>query len=122
MIMSLWVAQAFLGLVFLVTGTFKVFFYEKSREHLKIAQVATKQMIITIGVLETLGALGVILPAATGILPWLTPTAAIGLALTMIVALRFNIKNDEVLHIPLNIILLAAAIFVGYSRFVIAPL
>jgi uncharacterized membrane protein YphA (DoxX/SURF4 family) len=119
---TLWMAQVLLGLVFMTTGIFKVFFYEKSREHLKIAQVAPKRMVRTIGVLEILGALGVILPTATGILPWLTPVAAIGLALIMIGAMGFNVKNSEASHTPMNIILLLTALFVVYGRFVIAPL
>ena len=36
-----------------------------------------------IGVLEVLGAVGVVLPAATGVLPWLVPVAAACLALLM---------------------------------------
>jgi hypothetical protein len=37
-----------------------------------------------IGVLEVLEAIGIVLPALTGIVPWLTPLAALGLVLTMI--------------------------------------
>ena len=119
---SLWIAQVLLGLVFIASGSFKVFFYEKSRERLNIAQAAPRSVVMTIGMLEILGALGVILPAATGILPWLTPVAAIGLALTMIGAMAFNVKNGDASHAPVNLVLLLVAIFVVVGRFVIAPL
>ena len=36
-----------------------------------------------IGLLEVLGAVGVVLPAATGVLPWLVPVASACLALLM---------------------------------------
>src|SRR5689334_13371734 len=109
---GLWVAQALLALVFMTSGGFKVFRYEKSRERLPVAQAAPRWVVATIGTLEILGAIGVILPAATGILPWLTPIAAIGLALTMIGAMAFNVKNGDVSHTPVNIVLLLIALFV----------
>jgi len=40
-----------------------------------LADIGRDRMRI-IGGLETLGAFGLIVPAATGILPWLTPVAA----------------------------------------------
>jgi len=119
---GLWIAQVLLGLVFVTSGGFKVFFYEKSRERLKLAQVSPRSAVATIGVLEILGALGMILPAATGIMPWLTPVAAIGLALTMIGATGFNVKNGDASHVPVNLVLLLVAMFVVVGRFVIAPL
>ena len=119
---GLWIAQVLLGLVFVTSGGFKVFFYEKSRERLKLAQVAPRSAVSTIGVLEILGALGMILPAATGIMPWLTPVAAIGLALTMIGATGFNVKNGDASHVPVNLVLLLVAMFVVVGRFVIVPL
>lgn len=119
---GLWIAQALLALVFMISGGFKVFFYQKSRERLPVAQVAPRGVITTIGTLEILGAIGVILPAATGILPWLTPAAAIGLALTMIGAMGFNVKNGNASHAPVNLVLLFLSIFVVVGRFVIAPL
>jgi hypothetical protein len=38
----------------------------------------------TVGLLEVLGALGLVLPGALGVAPLLTPLAAVGLAMTMI--------------------------------------
>lgn len=49
-----------------------------------------------IGVAELLGGLGLLLLAAlTGILPWLTPLAATGLALIMILAAGFHAMREE---------------------------
>ncbi len=41
------------------------------------------------------GALGLILPAVTGIATWLVPTAAIGLVIVMTGALRRHIADGE---------------------------
>ena len=42
-----------------------------------------------------LGAVGIVLPALTGILPWLTPLAALGLVLTMLGAARTHLRRAE---------------------------
>lgn len=41
-------------------------------------------------VAESLGGVGLILPQLTGILPWLTPLAAVGLILVMVGAIIFH--------------------------------
>ena len=74
-----------------------------------------------IGVLELLGALGLILPALTGILPWLTPLAAVGLGLTMVGAALTNLHTGKPRHLIANAVLLIATTFVAYGRFVGLP-
>jgi len=75
-----------------------------------------------IGVAEILGAVGLVLPALTGILPWLTPLAAAGLVILMVSAAIFHLRRKESPNITLNLILLAMAAFVAYGRFVLVPL
>jgi hypothetical protein len=75
-----------------------------------------------IGLLEVLGATGLILPAVTGILPGLTPLAALGLALTMIGAMLTHLRRKELPMIAVNFVLLALAAFVVYGRYVALPL
>jgi hypothetical protein len=66
---------------------------------------------------ELLGALGLILPLVTGILPWLTVLAAIGLALIQLLAiLTEHMPKKEYNVIPVNIVLLAFAVFVVFGR------
>ncbi|MBU0493781.1 MAG: DoxX family protein [Chloroflexi bacterium] len=68
------------------------------------------------------GAVGLILPAATGILAWLTPWSAALLALMMLVALGFHIVCREGrLSIVVGLILFALAASVAVGRWVIAP-
>ena len=68
-----------------MTGTMKVM---KKKEDLvdKMGFVEdfSQQQVYGIGILEILEAFGAILPWATGILPWLSPLAVLGLALTMV--------------------------------------
>jgi hypothetical protein len=71
---------------------------------------------------EFLGAVGLILPALTGILPWLTPLAGALLALIMLLAIGFHLARRENPNMVLNLILALLAAAVAYGRFVIVPL
>jgi hypothetical protein len=74
-----------------------------------------------IGVAELLGAIGLILPMLTGILPWLTVAAAMGLAVLQVCATIFHISRGEVKSLPANAILLLLSLFVIVGRVFIVP-
>jgi uncharacterized membrane protein YphA (DoxX/SURF4 family) len=65
-----------------------------------------------IGVLEVLGAIGLIVPAATGIAPILTPVAALGLALVMAAAVLVHVRRKEQFASPLVLGVLALVVAV----------
>ena len=73
-------------------------------------------LLRTIGAVEILGAIGVILPAVTRIKPWLTPLAAAGLGIIMVLALVFHLARGEANLIAINIVLGAIAAFVAWGR------
>jgi putative oxidoreductase len=70
-----------------------------------------------IGLAELAAAAGLILPAATRVLPGLTPLAALGLAIIMALAIPFHIMRGEANVIGLHIVVLALAAFVAWGRF-----
>lgn len=70
-----------------------------------------------IGLAELAGALGLILPAATGLAPVLTPLAAAGLALLMVLAALTHLRRNEPAAIALNAALLIAAAIIAWGRF-----
>ena len=78
---------------------------------------SSKGLVTFIGVAELLGGLGLILPYATGIMPSLTPIAAIALAVIMLLAAGFHAKRKEYPGIVMNLILLVLAVFVVIGRF-----
>ncbi len=71
---------------------------------------------------RVLGAIGVILPAATAVRPWLTIAAAAGLATVMVLAIVFHLVRREWPNIALNVVLGILAIAVLYGRLVVEPL
>ena len=66
-------------------------------------------LVRTIGVLEILGAAGLILPPLTGIAPWLAVAAAIGLVLIQVGGIAVHLSRGEARLIGLNIGLLVTA-------------
>ncbi|MEH7249308.1 DoxX family protein [Neobacillus niacini] len=114
---ALWIVQILLGLMFLFAGSSKAFSYEKTKASMPWVQDYSRSLVIFIGVAELLGGLGLILPYALGIAPILTPIAAIGIAVIMILAAGLHIKRKENQAIGMNIILLALALFVAIGRF-----
>ena len=70
-----------------------------------------------IGVVELLGAVVLILPAATGIAPVLTPIAATGLAVLMVLAAATHIRRREPSGVAVNAVLFALAAVVAWGRF-----
>jgi uncharacterized membrane protein YphA (DoxX/SURF4 family) len=113
---ALWVVQIILGLAFIMFGSMKAFQCEKAKASLPWVKDSSKGLVTFIGVAELLGGLGLILPYALGIAPILTPIAAIGIGIIMILAAGFHIKRKENQAIGMNIIFLALAIFVAIGR------
>ncbi len=74
-----------------------------------------------IGICEMLAAVGLILPALTGILPWLTPLAAVGLVLVMIGAAVFHLSRHEHSNVLLTVVLIAICVIVAYGRWSTMP-
>ena len=122
---ALWIVQGILALVFIMAGFMKISQPKNALKEKGMSYVEdfTDRQVNLIGILEVLGAIGLILPALTGILPTLTPFAAVGLILTMIGAavthLRRSGENQKIIT---NLVLLALALFVAYGRFVLVPL
>lgn len=69
-----------------------------------------------IGVCELLAAIGLILPQLTNIRPKLTPLAAAGLTLIMVMAVVFHITRGEFPAVGFNLVLGSMAAFVAYQR------
>jgi DoxX-like family len=79
-------------------------------------------LIVFIGICEVLGGVGLILPAMTRVKPKLTPLAAAGLTLTMILAAGFHITRGEYELVPANLVLGAVAAFIAVGRSSLRPI
>ena len=82
---------------------------------------AARPLLALIAVLVLLGSAGLVLPAATGILTWLTPLSAALLALMMLLAVGFHVACRETPNVVAGLVLFALAAFVSYGRWAMAP-
>lgn len=116
---ALWFVQVLLALAFAGAGATKLF--------TPIAELATKGMggwvtdspqalIQFIGATEILGAIGLIVPAATRIAPRLTPAAAVGFVVLMGCAAATHVSYGEVGSVVPNLVLGGLAGFVAWGR------
>ena len=115
---ALWIVQGLLALIFLYTGGIKLVL---PLEKLTGPVPLPGPFVRFIGVVEVLGAIGLILPGLLRIRPGLTPLAAAGLVIIMIGATVLTLAGGDVALalIPLVVGLLAA--FVVYGRWRLAP-
>lgn len=120
---ALWVAQVLLALLFGMSGALKAF--APVAELARVIPWSTDMplwLVRFIGFTEIVGAIGLILPAVTRIKPGLTPLAALGLAVIMLLAAAFHAMRGEFSHIPLILVYGAVAVFVAWGRARKAPI
>jgi uncharacterized membrane protein YphA (DoxX/SURF4 family) len=114
----LWIIASLLAAVFLLAGITKL---TQPKEKLATMMTWTKDhsagRVKTLGALEVLAAIGLILPAALNIVPVLVPLAALGLVVVMIGAAFTHARRNEYPAIGGNVVLLLLAAVVVWGRF-----
>ncbi|MEW2295834.1 DoxX family protein [Streptomyces sp. NPDC006743] len=104
-----WILAGLLALFYLYGGALKA---TRSRERLRpmMAWVDSMPMPVVraLGVIEVLGAFGLLLPPLTGVAPWLATVAAVGFVVLQIGATRVHLSRGD-RRIALNITLLLTA-------------
>ncbi len=112
-----WIVQGLVALAFLLTGFIKAFMPVTTlKKNMAWVTDVPAAFVRFIGVAEILGAIGLILPLATGIAPWLTVAAAIGLAVVMISASMFHAARRESNNIGMTVVLLLLVLFIVIAR------
>lgn len=114
---GLWIGQVLLASMFGFSG-----FMKSTQPITALAEMmiwpgtVPEALVRFIGVSELLGALGLILPAATRIQPRLTALAGAGLAVVMLLALPFHVVRGEFSAVPVVVVIGALAAFVAWGR------
>ncbi len=119
---ALWALQALLAVIFFGAAVTKLkddrLTYAAARPPAtSYAEDISDGLYRTLGVAELLAAIGLVLPWATGIAPWLTPLAAAGLVVVMVGAIVTHARRGERQPLVLNVVLLVAALIVAVRRF-----
>jgi uncharacterized membrane protein len=116
---ALWIVQGLLAVVFAGSGVVKA---TRDRKRLFDDGITWVEdfpawAVKVIGVLEVLAAVGLVLPAVTGIAAVLTPSAAVGIALLMAGAAVVHVRRREIAFLAVIAVLFASAAFVAWGRF-----
>ena len=110
MSIALWILQILAAVFFAFAGGRKLV-------NAQMQQFLGKRLAIFIGVAEIAGAIGLIVPLATGIVPQLTPIAAAALALVMVLAAAYHIQKGHPAKqaVPAAVLLVVTTV-VAYGR------
>ena len=121
MVIALWIVRVVVALVFFVIGGMKVIIRKKPGKKPGEADVSIPLPMRLLGVAEVLGALGLILPVATGIAPVLTIAAAVCLGIVMVGASTLHLLHREK-ELALTLTLLVLIVFTVIGHLVWVPL
>jgi putative oxidoreductase len=117
---ALWILQVLLAAQFLFHGWIML------APPAELVEIINAQFApwfrIFIGVTESLGALGLILPGVTRILPWLIPLAAVGLMIVVGSASFLHLSRGEIGSAITTAVLFVLCAFVAYMRWKIKPI
>jgi putative oxidoreductase len=116
----LWVLQVLLALAFFAHGC--LFLFPPAAMAELINATLPRWFQLFVGVAEILAAVGLTLPGASRVQPWLVPCAAAGIMIVMISATIFHVMRGEVSSAATTLVLLGMATYVAYMRWRVAPI
>jgi uncharacterized membrane protein YphA (DoxX/SURF4 family) len=117
---TLWIVAGFLAVVFVAGGIGKLVVSKEKVVGLPGAgwvQDFRPETLKALGVLDVLAGIGLVLPAALGIVPVLVPLAATGIVLLMIGAVVVRLRHGGAEAIVFDVTYLGLAAFLAVARF-----
>jgi uncharacterized membrane protein YphA (DoxX/SURF4 family) len=121
-----WVLQIFLAVVFLLHGLLYTVAYgvvaKRSEARGGASSPISPALRHFIGVAELAAALGLTVPPAVPLFPWLAPLAAAGLVLVMVGATIMHAKRKEFAVVALTVVLGGLAAATLFLRWQVVPL
>jgi len=125
---ALWIFQLLWGVGFCVTGFGKLMCFMPDIWNRTLHQpvpwfsAVPQGLFVFIGVCEFLGGVGLILPSMTRVKPKLTPFAAIGLTLVMVLAAAFHmLRGGEYDFLRINLVSVGITAFIASGRLLVRP-
>ena len=114
---TLWIVQVILGAMMFLLGVMKTFQPVQKLNKFGWTTRSSEGFVRFVGISELLIGTALILPQLTGVLPILTPLAALSLCMIMVLAIADHVKNNEINEIGKNVIIISLAAFVVVGRF-----
>ncbi|MBU2604035.1 MAG: DoxX family protein [Actinobacteria bacterium] len=118
----LWLLQIVLAVYFFSTGVIHFILPAGLPAAMSWMYDLSTPLHVVSGGAEILAAIGLIVPAVTRIMPRLTPLAATGLMIVMVLAAVFHFGRAEYTNIVMNLVVAGVAGFVAYGRWRLSPI
>ena len=118
----LWVLQVLAALLYGSSGVMKVFMFDKVSEGVPSFGALPRKAWMTLGIVELVCTVGLIVPAAFHWLPPLTILAATVLAVESLVFVGVHVKYREMTPIVMSGVLGLLMAFIAYGRMVLQPI
>lgn len=111
MLIAYWIVAGLLAVFYLYSGGIKIL---RSKDALRPMMAWVDDMplaaVRTIGAVEVLGALGLVVPPLTGIAPWLALAAAVGLVVVQVGAGILHLSRREPAWMNLALVVVAGVL------------
>lgn len=117
---ALWIAAGLLALVALAGGFTKTFIPKEKLEHHEGAawtRTRSSTFVKTLGVIELLAAIGLVLPALVDVAPVMVPVTAVCWIALMIGAMITHGRLGQPKLVMVNLVYVALAVFIAIGRF-----
>jgi hypothetical protein len=120
--MMLWVLQGLAALLYGASGVMKVFLFDKVSDGVQSFGALPRAAWTTLGILELVCTVGLIVPAAFHWKPVLTVVAATALAIESLVFIWVHVQYREIAPILFSGVLGLLMAFIAYGRLVLKPI
>jgi hypothetical protein len=120
--MLLWVLQGLAALLYGASGVMKVFLFDRVSEGVQSFGALPRPAWTTLGILELVCTVGLVVPAAFHWKPVLTVAAAVVLAIESLVFIWVHLQYREVPPIIVSGMLGLLMAFIAYGRLVLKPI
>ena len=123
-IIAYWIVAGILALAYLFVGATKLVRSRAQREAggMQWVRGANPAVVKLVGLIEVVGAVGLILPPLLAVAVFLAPLAAIGLVLVQAVAIGVHMQMRDTKSLPINISLLLLAFVAAWLGVLSFPL
>ncbi len=118
----LWVLQVLAAFLYGASGVMKVFMFDKVSGDVQSFGALPREAWMTLGILELVCTVGLIVPAAFRWQPKLTVVAATVLAIESLVFIGVHVKYREIAPIIMGAVLGLLMAFIAYGRMVLKPI
>jgi len=118
----LWVLQGLGALLYLSSGVMKVFMFDKISQDVPSFGALPRRAWTTLGILELVCVVGLIIPDVFHWHPPLTIVAAVVLAVESLVFIGVHLKYREIQTIIMSGVLGLLMAFIAYGRMILMPI